>query len=267
MKQLNYIWFSTLSRKRYLFIVTLSLLLITLSSCDSENAPDCFQLDGDPITRSVTLPSFTRVRIDNDINIEITQGDTQEIIIETRDNLWSDLAFFVEGNTFIARNNNGCNLFRETKLTTVKLTTPNLIFIKNNSFGEVHSNGMLDFPNLRLESITTPSLEDVNKTGDFFLDLNCENLIVVANGNSDFFLSGNSLNANIIFSDEFPSLDGSNLTIQDLTIRHVGAAPMIVNPQNSITGVIRATGDVISLNRPPIVDVDELFTGRLIFED
>jgi len=42
---------------------------------------------------------------------------------------------------------------------------------------------------------------------------------------------------------------------------------MIVNPQNSITGVIRATGDVISLNRPPIVDVDELFTGRLIFED
>ena len=143
MKQLNYIWFSTLSRKQYLFISIICLLLITLSSCDSENAPDCFQLDGDPITRVIEMPLFTKVRIDNDINIEITQGDTQEIIIKTRDNLWSDLAFFIEDDTFVARNNNGCNLFRETKLTTVKLTTPNLDFIKNNSFGEVRSNGTL----------------------------------------------------------------------------------------------------------------------------
>ena len=267
MTQASNIWPIMLSRKHNLFTFCISLLLIILGSCDSEDTPDCFQTNGDSITRTVSLPPFTRVRIDNDINIEITQGDVQEIIVETKDNLWSDLAFFIEENTFVARNNGNCTLFRDEKQTTVKLTTPNLDFIKNNSIGEVRSNGTLTFPRLRLESITTPGLEDINKTGDFILDINIENLVVVANGNSDFFLSGNSRNSNIIFSDEFPLLEAGNLIIQDLIIRHVGAAPMIVNPQNSIRGAIRATGDVISLNKPPVIEVSELFTGQLIFED
>lgn len=248
-------------------IVLLLMAIPLFLSCNSEDASDCFQTSGDMITRSVSLPTFTKVRIDNDVSIEITQGNTQEITIETRANLWSDLAFFVEGDTFIAQNNNDCNFFREALHTTVKLTTPNLVDIKNNSFGEVRSNGTLNFPNLRLESRTTVGLPSVNKSGDFILDLTCGNFTVVANGNSDFFISGTTDTANIVFSDEFPLFKGDDFLIQDLTLRHVGAAPMIVHPVNSITGEIRATGDVIARNEPPIVDVQELFTGQLIFED
>jgi hypothetical protein len=46
----------------------------------------------------------------------------------------------------------------------------------------------------------------------------------------------------------------------------VSGSKMVVNPQQSIIGSIRSTGDVISLNQPPIVDVEEWFTGRLIFQ-
>lgn len=251
----------------YLILVIFIISLNTLLSCDSEDALDCLQTEGDAITRSIELPPFTRVRIDNDISIEITQGATQQIIIETKANLWTDLAFFVDNGTFIAQNNNGCNLFRDALQTTVKLTTPNLEFIKNNSFGEVHSNGLLAFPILRLESITTPGLPSVNKSGDFFLEIACEEIRIVANGNSDFFISGTTQSANISFSDEFPLLEAGNLIAQDIIVRQVGAAPMIVNPQNSITGEIRATGDVIARNTPPIIDVEEFFTGKLIFED
>lgn len=257
----------TLSRKRTQPLVLLLLLILSLASCNSEDATDCLQTDGDRITRSISLPEFTALRIDNDISIEITQGDTQEITIETRANLWSDLAFFIENGTFIARNNNNCNLFRDAKQTTVKLTTPNLSFIKNNSIGEVRSVGTLNFPLLILESITTVGLEDVNKTGDFFLNLNCDDFRVIANGNSDFFISGNAVNASINFSDEFPLFQGGDFLIQDLSVRHVGAAPIIVNPRNSITGQIRATGDIIARFEPPIVDVEEFFTGTLIFEE
>ena len=242
------------------------LISLFCSSCDTEDGNDCFQTAGDTTTLNIELPAFNRVRIDNDMSIVITQGATQEITVETGRNLVSDLAFFVEDNTFIARNENGCNFFRDARLTTVFLTTPNLTFIKNNSIGEVRSNGILAFPELRLESITTPGLEDINKTGDFILEINSDNFSVIANGNSDFFISGTALSANINFSDEFPLLEAGDLLVQDLLVRHVGAAPMIVNPQNSIAGQIRATGDVISRNEPPIVDVEELFTGRLIFE-
>jgi len=41
---------------------------------------------------------------------------------------------------------------------------------------------------------------------------------------------------------------------------------MVVNPQNSIRGKIVSFGDVISKNRPPVVEVEELYKGRLRFE-
>ena len=54
--------------------------------------------------------------------------------------------------------------------------------------------------------------------------------------------------------------------MQDLSVLHRGTNKFIVNPQQSIRGEIRSTGDVISVNQPPIVEVEEFFTGRLIFQ-
>ena len=59
--------------------------------------------------------------------------------------------------------------------------------------------------------------------------------------------------------------EGEDLIAQQVTINHRGSNDMIVNPQQSLTGVIRGTGDVISLNQPPIVDVEIIYTGDLIF--
>ncbi|MFT4803434.1 MAG: hypothetical protein ACI9YE_000627, partial [Psychroserpens sp.] len=42
---------------------------------------------------------------------------------------------------------------------------------------------------------------------------------------------------------------------------------MIINAQQSLTGEIRSTGDVIVVNTPLVVDVEQFYTGALIFED
>ena len=41
---------------------------------------------------------------------------------------------------------------------------------------------------------------------------------------------------------------------------------MVINPQLSLSGELRGTGDLISVNEPPVVDVVRIYTGRLIFE-
>ena len=97
--------FSTLSRKRILTAFLYIGLVAVFSGCDSEDATDCLQTDGDAITRTLELPFFNKVRTENDIRLEITQGDTQHIIIETRENLFNDLVFKVEDETFIMQNN------------------------------------------------------------------------------------------------------------------------------------------------------------------
>ena len=60
-------------------------------------------------------------------------------------------------------------------------------------------------------------------------------------------------------------LEGAPL--DDLIVFHRSANKMVVHPVERIQGRIRGTGDVISVNRPPIVNVEEFYTGRLIFQD
>lgn len=263
-------WFKyTLSRKRITTVLKpylYSISLLLLWSCDSENAFDCVQLDGNIITQTLDLPEFSRIQFENDIRVELQQGPVQEVILETGENLVSDLNIFVQNNTLIAQNDNGCNVFREFGVTVLRITAPNITHIRNASAFEIRSIGILNYPVLELESTTSGNLDDPNKVGDFFMELNTQDLRVVANGMSRFFLSGEAQTANFIFSDEFPLLEAEDLVVQDIRIRQVSAAPMRLHPIQSIVGQIRATGDVIAVNQPPVVDVAELSQGRLIFD-
>ncbi len=256
----------TLSRKRILPII---LLIIATISCDSENANNCLQTDGDTITYEEIVPAFSRIQLENDIQVILKEGPEQEVLIETGENLVSDLTIKVEQETLILQNNNGCNFLREFGKTIVRITSPNITFVRQASSFPIVSDGILSYPNLTIWSNTNPNslnIDDPNKSGEVQLNLNVENLSIQANGSSNFILTGTSNMATIIFSDEFPQMNAPNLLVQDLTIRHVSAAQMIVHPINSISGEIRATGDVIAVNRPPTIDVETFFTGSLIFE-
>jgi len=62
-------------------------------------------------------------------------------------------------------------------------------------------------------------------------------------------------------------LEAENLRVNEVRIFQRSANIMIINPVESLRGSIRGTGDVISVNRPPIVEVEEYYTGQLLFED
>ncbi len=240
--------------------------VLFLSGCDSENAHDCIKTDGEIINYTVALPEFNKIRTEDDISVELTSGETQKVTVETGENLVSDLNIFVENEELILQNTNSCNLIRDHNVTLIRITSQNITRIRHGSSATFKSVGTLPYPNLSLQSITG-GFSGANKNGDFDLKVNCKNLTVYANGSSGFLISGYATTGRFIFSDEFPQLQGGQLLVDDLIISHTGAAPMVVNPKNSIKGQIKGTGNVISKNRPPVVEVEELYTGRLIFED
>ena len=236
-------------------------------ACDSEDASDCFQTEGNLIQSQVEIGDFSKIRTENDVTLILKQDAEYSVTIETGENLLNDVAVFLDGETLVIQDNNGCNVFRDYGVTTAIVSSPNITEIRNSSSREVRSEGILEYPELTLISNTTGNLENPQKNGDFILQLNCDNLRVQANGQSVFYLSGYSRRARLNFADEWPRFEGEDLMIDDLTIFQRSATVMIVNPQKEITGEIRATGDVISVNEPPIVEVEEFFTGRLIFQD
>lgn len=238
-----------------------------LTSCEGDQVNDCFQAAGDTIQRTYSLPFFSEIRIEDDVSLVIKQGPAQEVVIETGDNLVSDVSVEVDGEILVVKDNNRCNFVRDYGITKLFVTTPDLKKIRNSSEFDVRGEGVLQFPSLRLVSNTTEGIEDSRKSGDFILKLNCEELWVEANGFSGFYLEGFSAKATIAFEDEVPRLEAENLGVNELRIFQRSANKMIVNPIQSIVGIIRGTGDVICVNHPPIVDVVQIYTGQLLFED
>ena len=186
------------------------------------------------------------------------------MVVETGENLLNDITVEVIANQLVLTDNNNCNYVRDFGITKVYVTTPNLTEIRCSTQFEIKSDGILDFDNLDLVSEDF-SLPDSFPIGDFRLQLDVENLKIVSNNLSFFYLSGEAENMSVNFPAGNGRLEAENLIAQNISLFHRGSNDMLVNPQQSITGSIVSTGNVISFNQPPIIDVEETFNGRLIF--
>ena len=249
MKQILYIAFS-----------------ILLLSCNGDNVPDCFQNSGNIVQQEFEVSTFDKITVFERIELIITEAPTEKVVVETGEYLLNEIEVKVENGRLILTNNNGCNLTRDYGNTKVYVNSPNLVEIQNSSGYTVSSNGILNYPILRLisEDFNYPNVTHTD--GDFDLQVNCDRIDIGFNNLSSVFISGTVNNLFIGFYSGDSRFEGANLIAQNVNFFQRSSNDIIVNPQQSLTGEIRSTGDVISLNRPPIVNVEEFYTGRLIFD-
>tara|TARA_R110000850_G_scaffold203228_1_gene329518 strand:- start:136544 stop:137293 length:750 start_codon:yes stop_codon:yes gene_type:complete len=248
--------------RNYIYI----FLFAILSGCDTDSGIDCFKLSGDIFQEEIELSFFDKVNVGHRVQLFIKQGTEQHVILETGENMRKKVTLSVSENRLHIENGDNCNLVRDYGITKVFITVPDLSEIRNSSGLTIEGQGVLAFPDITLLSEDTHNEDSYNTDGDFILDLQSETLTIVANGISNFFLSGTVTTANLGLYSGDSRLEAQNLIIEDLTLFHRSSNKMFVNPQQSIRGEIRSTGDVISLNQPPIVEVEEFYTGRLIFQ-
>jgi len=249
--------------KKILYLFSLLLFL----GCNTENSIDCFQSTGDIIEQEFLAEDFHKIEVFSRVKLIFSQGDNYKVVVETGGNLINEVFVRVEDSTLKVSDRNSCNFVREFGVTKVYVTAPNLTEIRNSSGLEVRNQGPIEFDELTLisEDPTGEGLFAIN--GDFILDnLNIKILRVTANGLSKFILKGKAFNCHLGAADSDVRIDASELEIQHLYLFHRSTNKIICNPLQSIRGKIVGLGDVIALNQPPIVEVEEFFTGRLIFE-
>ena len=244
----------------------LILVVVLFVGCDSESGLNCFQASGDIITVEMAVDQFDKITVWERTKLIIEQGDEQKVIIETGENLLNDIEIVVEDGRLNVYNNNGCNLVRDYGITKVYVTSPNISEIRSSSGLTVESSGVLKFPHLTLYSEDQGNEDFYHTDGDFKLTLDVDNLSIVANGLSAFYLDGEVELANFGLYGGDCSIEAPNLITQHLNIFHRSTNEMIVNPQQSITGRIVSLGNCISKNRPDRVEVETPYKGRLIFD-
>jgi len=238
-----------------------------LFSCNKENAPDCFQNAGEILRTEVEVENFSKITVFEKVELILKQGDVQKVEIETGEFLKKEVTANVEGDRLILRNRNGCNFLRDYGLTRIYITSPNITEIRSSTGLPIKSDGILGYPSLLLfsESFTDPEAETTDR--EFDLELDSENVALVVNGIAYFKLKGNAGNLSITVAAGDSRIEAETLVANNVSLNHRGTNDVQINPQQSISGVIRGTGDVISFNQPTAVDVEELYTGRLIFKN
>ncbi len=238
---------------------------ILIFACNSEQAGDCFQTTGGIIQHEISLNIFDKILVNRDIELIVKEGAKQQVIIETGKNLLNDVDAVVTDGRLILTDNNICNYVRDYGITKVYVTSPNITEIRSSTQYNISSDGVLTYPNLTILSEDF-SVPDSFTIGNFYLQLNNDAFTIVFNNISNCFVSGTTNNLNITFASGGSRFEGGNLVAQNVTFWNRSSNDMILNPQQSITGKISGTGDVICLNQPPIVDVLEQYKGRLIFK-
>lgn len=243
------------------------LFSILVFGCNPKNIDDCLKTEGKTVQQEFAVDFFDKVTPNSRVKMFIQSGSVQKVMVETGDNLLEDVEVRVTDKTLEVFNNNGCNIFREFERVRVFVTTPNLVSIRNSSGYAIESIGVLDFPQLQLISEDGGNEFDLNTDGDFIMQLSADEVTIIGNNISNFFLSGTVDIFNVGIFQGDGRVDAPNFIAQRINITHRGSNKIIVNPQQSLRGVLRSTGDLISVNRPPIVEVEQLFTGKLIFQD
>ena len=238
-----------------------------LAACKTDKGLNCFQAAGDIVQEQMQVAPFTKIIVWERVQLILVEGPIQKVVVETGSHLLNDVVLEVSENTLNIYNYNGCNLFREYGITKVYVTQPNLTELRNSSGLEIRSEGQLQYNALTLLSEDADKPDGFHKSGDFYLSLDVNSLKIISNGLSNFFLDGSAQEAQFLLQEGDSRIEAANFMVDSLYIFHRSTNKMIVNPRQVIQGEIRSIGDVISKHRPPVVNVQQFFSGQLLFED
>jgi hypothetical protein len=168
----------------------------------------------------------------------------------------------VEDGTLKLSDQNSCNWTRSFETTQILVRTPTLENIFVNTEQKISSKGILDFPIIRFIAMTNNgkiSVAEVN------VAVQCQQLVIESNSNTHFKIQGSVPQANINFYHGLGFFYGEELLINQLQVFHRGAHDMKVRVANQISGKLLSTGNLVLLQVPQSINVEQFYTGKIIY--
>ena len=241
-------------------IILLVGLIFISFSCSKPG--ECIEATGSIITKDFTVADFDKIIVHQGISLVVTEGSIYKVEVQTGENLMPNIQATVSDGLLTLKDNTTCNWVRDYGNTVVFVTAPNISEINSKTERTITSNGILTYPVL---SLIAMDLSDGAGTGDFNIQVNNSQLAIENNNVSRYNISGQTDNLSVNFYNGNGRFNGDNLTAKKINVYHRGSNDMVLDPTESITGKMVSTGNVILKNNPPIVDVQQLYHGRVIY--
>jgi len=238
--------------------IKLFFCFIGIISCNSES---CFKKQGQLQAKEILVENFSKINISHGIELIVKQSNQQSIQLTAGKNLINNIKFEVADNELKITNENGCEVLRNYHSARVYVTTPVLEKIYSISQYSVKSDGIFTFPKLHLETGITKE----GPASIFEIQIDNDYLWINENVSSVFKISGKTKKLEVFFWGGNGRLEGENFFSDDIYVNNRSSNDMIVYPINSISGVIRGSGNVILKNVPPIIEIEQIYTGHIVY--
>lgn len=241
--------------KKFLWI----FILVCLVGCSEES--DCFKNQGKETIQTMSLETFDRIHIGTGIELTIEQSDEFSIEIKAGENRINRVEAKVENGELKISDLAECQLFRSVNAVKVLVKTPTLERIYSLSQYPTRSQGKLTFPKLALETglnvDSTPSI--------FEFEIENDTLILQDNVATQFKIRGKTQYLEVNFWASAGRLEAAEFQADEIKVFHRSSNDMIVYPKEKIVGKLMSTGNLILKNIPPIVEIEQVYTGHVVY--
>lgn len=247
--------------KKYFLV----MVLFSLFSCDVDSVSDCIRNKGSVEVRHLDIHNLESITIRENIRLEIEYSEEDELLAEGGENHLDLLEVTQNGTEYEFKAPDLCKTGFSEAPITLKLKSSKLNYIRNSSQFEVLSNNILKYEKLTLISEDFFDSEALT-VGNFKIEVDNSQINITGSGISDFILSGKTELLNFGTYSGSGTVLARGLEANVVTFVHRSFRDAVVTPLQRLKGEIRSSGNVVSTKKPPQVEVNELYTGSLIFE-
>ncbi len=241
-----------------LFLTMLTVSAVLFPSCEKDHFFDFAKSTGKIVTITRTVDeNYTKIYLNDDVNLVITQGNAYSIKLEGGENILSGIETTFSDSTLTIRNKNKFNWVRSyDKEITAYVTLPHLLDLQYEATSTVTNTDTLREDSLTVSSTGGSGYIDlIIKTGTAKLS--------IINGSVDMKISGKT-GVSFIFSGAYGPFHCLDLESDFLFMQNASTNDCYVNVKHHFEYQITSLGNIYYKGSPPEITGASSSSGILI---
>lgn len=234
-------------------VLLLCITIISFASACNVDILKRVKGSGKVVSKLRNVPHFNKIKVSGTIDVFLSQGDKEEISIETDDNLHE---------YFETRVNNGTLEIKLSDNSNIGKVTKSNVYIKVKDLDEIKVSGACDI--FGKEELKLSKLKIVSSgASDIKLKLFCNMLEISGSGAGDCEVKGKAGVLVVTSSGTF-DVDAKNLIVQKAKISKSGVSDVTINVTDELEIYSTGAGDIKYYGNPAIKSIEKTGIGEVI---
>jgi hypothetical protein len=234
------------------------IFCLTFFSCEKGDQFDCIKSTGKTIHQVRSVPTFTTIHLEDNINLVLTNGNSGTITVEAGENLQKKIITKSEGGHLFINNENKCNWVRSyKKLIKVYIGVTQLNDIFHTGYGDISTEGVLNKNSLIIHNYSN---------GNIHLNMNSEKLWIDMDKLSSFTIEGRADTVNAL-TYHMSKLNTENLQCHAFFLNSKSESDAKIRTDNILNVTFENKGNVYYSGNPVNISQHGSGNGKLIKAD